>query len=148
MSKKRCMACDQIKSLDLFHNKHICLNCIPTKKKKTYERNERCKKCLQKVMKVDEQLLCKKCALEESKSLKVKLPVTDKDILSRIRKVKKEMANIIISLSSSIEVNDIPGFEDLSLKGITRNELMDNYTVEDLANLIGVLEYMYLNIDN
>ncbi|MEH7111576.1 hypothetical protein V7124_04230 [Neobacillus niacini] len=170
MSLIRCRVCDQIKDSTQFANREVCTYCFgKAKVKKKREKLYLCYFCKKKVSIIDESGFCESCSTDywghnrtikadkrtdgeikitSDSSKRKERSLSTKQVSNRVIKLKKDMVKLIFELmNDEIDINEIPGFEEINLQDVTKENLLKNYSIEELAILLSVLEYNLRNCD-
>ncbi len=130
MRIQRCFVCNQIKSSTEFFTKEMCNECYKYNKRIPKKRTNKATSDNQKKR-------------EESNQIKKTIPTRTINVTSRLNKLKKDTAKIIMLLLEDLAITEIPGFEEINVSNLNTKELLNHYSFEELASLLSILEYYY-----
>jgi len=72
--------------------------------------------------------------------------LSNKSFPNRFMTLKKDMVNLIMQLLVEEKIiYEVPGFEEINLSTIKKEELIKNYSIEELAIMLSSIEYQYCN---
>lgn len=145
MSKQRCLICDLIRPSSHFLEKNRCLYCA---RKKGKIKASWCLKCNKLASSLDENKMCSRCVnkqnVPEKNKPTIKHKSTSNDVVSiKIKKIKKDIAKLICLIITETSMDEIPGYEELPINNLNVNNLVQNYSLEELCNILSILEFIY-----